>query len=101
MPAKQTAKTKEPFILTDALTKQMERLYLSGVTKYTEIASELDIPYKAVNRYMTKWKHRNGLLQKHRQITTDPTAIALKPTADEAEVNFLRQFYISHVGLML
>lgn len=84
-------KAKEPFILTDALTKQMERLYLSGVTKYTEIAAELQIPYKAVNRHMTKWKNRMGLLKKHRELVTGyPT------TATDGELQFLRKFYIEH-----
>lgn len=86
MPAKQT---KEPFILTDALAKQMERIYLSGVTKYTEISQELGIPYKAVNRYMTKWKKRNGLLKNHETLIARPNF--------ESELQFLRKFYIEHV----
>lgn len=86
------AKTKEPFTLTDAITKQMERIYLSGVTKYTEIADELKIPYKAVNRHMTKWKKRNGLLKLHREL------VASKPTTStDSELQFLRKFYIDHV----
>lgn len=90
MPAKTT--NKEPFILTDSLTKQMERIYLSGITKYTEIADELKIPYKAVNRHMTKWKKRNGLLKLHRQLASStPT------TSIDSELQFLRKFYIAHV----
>ena len=86
------AKTKEPFILTNSLTNQMERLYLSGVTKYTEIADELKIPYKAVNRHMTKWKKRNGLLKLHREL-----AASTKPTTStDSELQFLRRFYIDH-----
>lgn len=96
MPAK-TNKTKEPYILTDTITKQMERLYLSGVQKYADIAAELGIPYKSVNRYMTKWKKRNGLLKAHRKLVEAST-----PTpADTSELNFLRKFYIDHIGLML
>lgn len=83
------AKNKEPFILTDTLTKQMERLYLSGTTKYTEISSELQIPYKAVNRHMTKWKKRTGLLKAHRDLVTRETTI-------DSELQFLRKFYIDH-----
>jgi DNA-binding transcriptional regulator LsrR (DeoR family) len=86
------AKHKEPFILTDALAKQMERLYLSNITKYTEIAAELGIPYKTVNRHMTKWKKRMGLLKAHREITAKAT-----PTSSiESELQFLRRFYIEH-----
>lgn len=85
------AKTKEPFILTDSLTRQMERIYLSGITKYTEIAAELGIPYKAVNRHMTKWKKRTGLLKAHRQLASStPT------TSTDSELAFLRRFYIDH-----
>jgi len=80
---------KETFTLTDTLTKQMERLYLSGVQKYTDISSELNIPYKAVNRHMTKWKKRNGLLKdtRHNEYSAAPVS---------SELAFLRQFYIEH-----
>lgn len=84
-------KAKEPFILTDTLTKQMERLYLSGIQKYTEIATELGIPYKAVNRHMTKWKKRTGLLKQHRELATK-----VNPAID-SELQFLRKFYLDHV----
>jgi predicted ArsR family transcriptional regulator len=86
------AKTKETLSL-DALTKQMERLFMSGVTKYTDIANELGIPYKAVNRHMTKWKKRNGLIKIHRELVE-----ASKPTTStDSELQFLRKFYLEHV----
>jgi len=84
-------KPKEPFIITELLAKQMERLYLSGTQRYSDIAAELKVPYKVVNRYMTKWKRRNGLLKAHHELTAKPTS------SINSELQFLRKFYLDHV----
>jgi len=95
------------------MTKQQQeeavRLFNSGVKTYTKIAGIMDVPYKEVNAFMTKWKRKNGLLKKHKQIAMDEFTVRRQAASEspeyeakikslEDEVKFLRSFYLRKIG---
>lgn len=91
--------------LTAFQEKEAVKLFNQGHDTYVEIARLLNVPYQAVNSFMTKWKKQVGILKK-RSTRSDKKIIALKHvevTKDETnadkiiqkELTFLREFYKS------
>jgi len=71
--------------LTQQQKETLEKLYQTGKFTYGDLARRLNIPYNTVNRYMTSWKRSQGIIKP-------------KKKEDDAELKFLRKFYIDTVG---
>lgn len=100
--------TPAPQVLTDAQKKDAVTLFKRGHERYTDLTKELNkmygkgsnIPYQAVNTFMTKWKRREGIIQKRaeRSDKKRPSAPSLNnnsglPDILMEELRMLRNFY--------
>lgn len=84
--------------LSDEQKLKVLHLYLRGTEKYTEICEQLNLPYNAVNSFMTKWKARRGLTKKRKprkpRVEDDLLPVPITITISELqELKFLRHFY--------
>jgi predicted transcriptional regulator len=90
--------------MTRTLTEEQKRkaiaLFQMGVQHYTDISARLDLPYQAVNTFMTKWKYDTGIL-KRRRTRSDKKPLVEKRTSNDWQVRsasdelaFLRRFYL-------
>lgn len=101
--------------LTQAQQLSTISLFQSGMTKYTEISKELKLPYAAINKYMTKWKRKQGILKSKsnkkariRVIQQDQPSLvsqavragnkAIDSVLEDLELKFLRNFYANAVA---
>tara|TARA_R110000868_G_scaffold268180_2_gene527409 strand:+ start:103 stop:408 length:306 start_codon:yes stop_codon:yes gene_type:complete len=80
--------------LTEDQQKKAVSLFLVGVSHYTDISRELKVPYQAVNTYMTKWKKRNGVLQKRKRKAKQLDIPVPMPKDTMEELEFLRKYYL-------
>lgn len=102
MKAKQTKLTEQQELQAVHLFNQE-----NDVT-YVFIAQTIGVPYGLVNKFMTKWKKRMGILKsrperrKSRRNTPTTHKVyvetpAPKKAKNEDELKFLRGFYIKHL----
>lgn len=89
--------------LTDAQAVAAVELYNAGITQYTKIAKKLKLPYVAVNKFMTNWKRKHGILKSRKAVSKvsaqrkSEAAPAIGKSMDSvsaSELVFLRKFYI-------